>query len=69
MIKTFENIEALPVHKLNLKPQDALIIKIDLDKYDIYELEQWLKIWQDIFPNNVVSLAPIDVDFVVISNE
>lgn len=69
MIKTFENIEALPVHKLTLKPQDTLIIKIDLDKYDIYELEQWLKIWQDIFPNNVVSLAPIDVDFVVISNE
>lgn len=68
MIKAFDSVEYLP-KKLNLSYNDVLIIKIDLDKYDICELEQWLKIWQDIFPNNVVSLAPIDVDFVVISNE
>ena len=68
MVKNFDNINEINSSVLNLKSNDVLVLKIDLDKYDLDEIEQWLKIWEQIFPNNIITIAPKDVDFLIISN-
>ena len=68
MVKKLDNINEINTSVLNLKPNDTLIIKIDLDKYDLDEIEQWLRMWEHIFTNNTVTFAPKDVDFLTISN-
>ena len=68
MIKIFDNVEYLPKN-LELGHNDVLIVKVDLEKYDLNELEQWLKVWEKFFPDNTIMLAPIDVDFLTISKK
>ena len=68
MVKKLDNTNEINFSVLKLKPNDVLVLKVDLDKYDLDELEQWLKVWEQIFPNNIITFAPEDVDFLTISN-
>lgn len=57
------------IKEISLTEGDPLVMCIDMEQYDLDDMQKWYKVLEEMFPKNNIMLVPLGSDFSVIRKD